>query len=148
MIAADKNYRHDADFEQRQLGRPSRKLMWLFALAVLLPSLYGFGSKFLEFVALAQGDAQGAFAITPILNYLLASCGFLLLFGWAAIHGMFKDVEEPKYAMLENEAWLDRLADDQGRLPGRMPPGAIDAPSARSAANRLRVFGDRSDSYE
>lgn len=81
--------------------------MLLMALAVLLPSLYGFGTKFLEFVALFRGDVDGAFAISPILNYLLASTGFLLLFAWAAIHGMFRDVEQPKYMMLENEARLD-----------------------------------------
>jgi hypothetical protein len=42
-----------------------------------------------------------------VLNYLLASMGFLCLFGWAAMHGMFRDVEQPKVTMLENEARLD-----------------------------------------
>jgi hypothetical protein len=89
-------------------GRNRRRLvMLLMALAVLVPSLYGFGTKFLEFVALFRGDVDGAFAISPILNYLLASTGFLLLFAWAAMHGMFRDVEQPKYVMLENEARLD-----------------------------------------
>jgi hypothetical protein len=89
-------------------GRGRKRLvMILMALAVLLPSLYGFGTKFLEFVALFRGDVDGAFAISPILNYLLASTGFLLLFGWAVLHGMFRDVEQPKYQMLENEARLD-----------------------------------------
>lgn len=124
MIAPGRNP-DDAGYRGRQLRRPSRKLMWLFALAVLLPSLYGFGTKFLEFVALFRGDIDGAFAITPILNYLLASFGFLLLFGWAALGGMFKNVEQPKYAMLENEAWLDQI-ESSGRpggaaLPARQP---------------------------
>lgn len=51
--------------------------MLLMALAVLLPSLYGFGTKLLEFIALFRGDVDGAFAISPVLNYLLASVGFL-----------------------------------------------------------------------
>ena len=76
-------------------------------LAVLLPCLYGFGSKFVELVALYRGDSDGAFAIAPIVNYLLASAGFLLLFGWAAFNGMFRDIEQPKHTMLENERWLD-----------------------------------------
>ena len=56
---------------------------------------------------------EGAFAISPIVNYLLASFGFLLLFGWAALGGMFHDIEQPKYTMLENEARLDQQDDGQ-----------------------------------
>ena len=72
-----------------------------------MPSLWGFGSKFLEFVALARGEVDGAFALTPVVNYLLASFGFLCLFCWAALNGMFHDIEQPKVTMLENEARLD-----------------------------------------
>ena len=62
------------------------------------------------FVAIVffHGPAMfGAFAITPIVNYLLAGCGFLLLFAWAARNGMFRDIEAPKFQMLENERRLD-----------------------------------------
>ena len=51
----------------------------LFAVAILVPSLWGFGDKFREFVLLARGDVDGVFAVTPVINYLLASFGFLLL---------------------------------------------------------------------
>jgi hypothetical protein len=88
-------------------SRGYRLAMTLMALAVLVPSLYGFGTKFFEFIALYRGEPDGAFAIAPILNYLLASSGFLLLFGWAMLNGMFRDIEAPKHAMLENEARLD-----------------------------------------
>lgn len=91
----------------RQRG-VSRLVMTLMALAVLVPSLYGFGTKFIEFIALYRGDVEGVFAISPILNYLFASAGFLMLFGWAAAHGMFRDVEQPKRRMLANEEQLDR----------------------------------------
>lgn len=77
------------------------------AAAILVPSLYGFGSKFVELIRVYQGDADGAFAIAPIVNYLLASAGFLLLFGWAAANGMFRDLERPKLDMLAREAQLD-----------------------------------------
>jgi hypothetical protein len=92
-----------------------RVVMLLMAAAVLLPSLYGFGTKLIEFIALARGDVEGSFAISPVVNYLLASFGFLMLFGWAALGGMFRDIEQPKYAMLENEAKLDRAG--AGRPP-------------------------------
>lgn len=90
---------------------PARRLHgWVtlvMAAAILLPSLYGFGSKFVEFLALASGEVDGAFAIAPVVNYLLASLGFLCLFGWAAYNGMFHDIERPKVQMLENERQLD-----------------------------------------
>lgn len=78
-----------------------------FALVILVPSLVGFANKFREFILLYRGDVEGVFAITPIMNYLLASLGFFCLFLWAIYHGMFRDLEGPKYTMLENERMLD-----------------------------------------
>jgi hypothetical protein len=109
--------------------RRFRLVMLVMALAVLVPSLYGFGTKFLEFVALYRGDVEGAFAISPIVNYLLASLGFLCLFGWAVMQGMFRDMEQPKYTLLENEArldgdalWYDDLRlDDSARRRSQRP---------------------------
>ena len=80
----------------------------ILAVLILVPSLWGFGSKFLEFIAIFRGEVDGAFAIAPILNYLLASLGFLLLFLWATANGMFNDIERPKYRLLETEERLDR----------------------------------------
>ena len=64
----------------------------------------------MEFITLAKGDVDGAFALTPVVNYLLASLGFLCLFGWAACNGMFHDIEQPKRDMLESERQLDELS--------------------------------------
>ncbi len=80
----------------------------LLALLILIPSLWGFGSKFLEFIAIYRGDVDGAFAVAPILNYLLASLGFLLLFCWAVMNGMFHDIEAPKYTMLEIDEQFEK----------------------------------------
>lgn len=77
------------------------------AVVILVPSLWGFANKFSEFIATFSSDPDGAFAVVPIVNYLLASVGFLLLLAWAVLHGMFRDVEAPKYTMLENERRLD-----------------------------------------
>ena len=79
----------------------------VFALVILIPSLLGFANKFREFIMIYRGEVDGVFAITPIVNYLLASLGFFFLFCWAIAHGMFRDIERPKYAMLENERRLD-----------------------------------------
>jgi hypothetical protein len=80
----------------------------VFALMVLVPSMLGFVAKFIELVAVLQGDADGVFAITPILNYLLASLGFFCMLIWATQRGMFRDIESGKQAMLEQEMLLDR----------------------------------------
>jgi hypothetical protein len=79
----------------------------VFAVVILVPSFIGFANKFREFLMIYRGEVDGVFAITPIVNYLLASLGFFFLFCWAICHGMFRDIERPKYAMLENERRLD-----------------------------------------
>jgi len=79
----------------------------IFALVILIPSFLGFANKFREFILIYRGEVDGVFAITPIVNYLLASLGFFFLLCWAIGHGMFRDIEQPKYTMLENERQLD-----------------------------------------
>lgn len=90
---------------------PRRTFPWAMAGFVVLflgPSLFGFGIKFGEFIRAFSKDQGGAFAIPPMLNYLLASLGFLCLLGWAGVRGTFHDLEGPKYEMLERERRLDR----------------------------------------
>src|SRR5690349_20029615 len=87
---------------------PGRLLKAFFALLILVPYMNGFCTKFWELVVICRGDMTGAFAIAPIVNYLLASAGFLLLLGWAAANGKFHDIARPKQTLLENERWLDR----------------------------------------
>jgi hypothetical protein len=79
-----------------------------FAVLILLPSMFGFATKFYEFVQTFRGESGGIFAITPMVNYVLASLGFLCLLVWAALNGMFRDLERPKELMLERERLLDR----------------------------------------
>ncbi len=120
-------------------ARPaSQWVMLVMAAAVLVPCLLGFGTKFLEFIALYRGDAEGAFAISPILNYLLASFGFLLLFGWAALGGMFHDVEAPKYTMLENETLLDEDALPRGFIPLKTPASSAARPGRTVTGRKPR----------
>ncbi len=91
-----------------QRSRQWRPLVKLLATVLVLgPCLYGFGNKFWELINTYRDDADGAFAIAPIVNYLLASTGFLLMFVWAAANGMFRNIEGPKQTMLDNEARLD-----------------------------------------
>lgn len=79
----------------------------LLAVLILIPSGYGFIGKFIELINVAKGEAGGAFAVAPIMNYLLASLGFLCMLMWAAGRGMFRNIETPKHQMLAREAQLD-----------------------------------------
>jgi hypothetical protein len=99
--------------ERDQDPRDARRRMWLTAIMgvlILIPSMYGFTGKFIEFVHIYRGEPGGEFAVAPILNYLLASAGFFCMLMWAAWNGMFRDVEKPKFDFLDNEDALDREA--------------------------------------
>lgn len=80
----------------------------LLAVLILIPSGYGFAGKFIELIHVFRGEPGGAFAVAPMMNYLLASLGFFCLLLWAARHGMFRDIEKPKFEMLAHEELLDR----------------------------------------
>ncbi len=106
-----KTARSELPSEDRDRSRAN----WItlaFAVPVLTVSCVGFAMKFNEFMHLFQGDPQGAFAITPIVNYSLASLGFLCLLLWAAVNGTFRDMEAPKRTMLERELELDRQTNE------------------------------------
>jgi hypothetical protein len=41
--------------------------------------------------------------VTPIVNYLFATAGFLCLLIWTAMQGTFKDLDAPSRKMFEDE---------------------------------------------
>jgi hypothetical protein len=92
--------------------------LFVTALAVVIFAFcaYGFGGKLVELIRLVKESdstaSEGVFAVAPLMNYLLASAGFLCLLGWAACHGMFHDIERPKETMLEYDRQLDKNSND------------------------------------
>ena len=92
--------------------RMRNRIVAIMAVLILVPSMLGFANKFRELIHVFQDDAAGAFAIAPIMNYILASMGFLLMLGWAAANGMFRDIEAPKQRMLQIEHALDARDSD------------------------------------
>ncbi|MCG8584246.1 MAG: hypothetical protein MI757_05990 [Pirellulales bacterium] len=92
------------------MNRSSRRSYITLALSllILIPSCWGFGSKLYEFFMTFGKDPNGAFAVSPIMNYLFASAGFFFMLLWATANGMFRNIEQPKRTMLETEAMLDR----------------------------------------
>lgn len=80
----------------------------IFAVLILVPCFIGFGNKLREFMLLYRGQVDGLFAISPLINYLLASTGFFFLFWWGIFNGMFANIEEPKRDFLRQEWALDQ----------------------------------------
>jgi cbb3-type cytochrome oxidase maturation protein len=84
--------------------------LWIFGPLVILVAGTAFIFKLIEFVHTATTtgpDAMGSF-LMPVLTYLLVAAGYLLLFLWAYASGQFRDVEGPKYRMLEMQDEIDR----------------------------------------
>lgn len=82
-------------------------LTWVFSACVLIPVILGFTNKFLDLILIVQGDEEGAFAATPIMNYLFATAGFFCLMLWTACQGAFHRLDEPSHTMFDNEQQLD-----------------------------------------
>ena len=85
---------------------------WIVGAAVLIPSILGFANKFLDLMIVASGDEEGAFALTPIVNYLLATAGFFCMLMWAVLQGAFHDLNQPSRQMFENELELEKRAEE------------------------------------
>ncbi len=93
---------------RERMSRGKRITLWVIAVGIIVPAGYGFVDKFVQFVRTLDSEQGGHFTIIPIANYLLVTAGFVCLLIWAVTRGMFRDIEGPKYTMLEREAELDR----------------------------------------
>ncbi|MCK6483237.1 MAG: hypothetical protein HUU22_07330 [Phycisphaerae bacterium] len=92
----------------RSESRLKRIVLWFIAIGILAPACYGFTEKLILFILAVRRDQIAGFTIIPIANYLIVTAGMFCLLIWAAKHGMFRNVEQPKYDMLRREAELDR----------------------------------------
>lgn len=82
----------------------------VMAVLILGPAAYGFVEKLMLFILAVRRDLIGGFTIVPVVIYLIVTAGMVCLLIWAIHGGMFRDVEKPKFDMLEREADLDRKA--------------------------------------
>jgi len=94
------------------VSRGHRWFLLLFTLLFIVPAGLGFMNKLYDFLILSALEIKGQyqdsrFALIPLMNYLLMFLGMFCLLIWAIYNGMFKDVEAPKYSMLESERNLD-----------------------------------------
>ncbi len=94
----------------RDFSRAKSIFLWIFSILMVLTAGTAFLFKLIEFIFTATTDGPGALTsfLIPVLTYLLVSAGFACLFLWAYVTGQFRDVEAPKYRMLEMNAEWDR----------------------------------------
>ncbi|MEZ6058657.1 MAG: hypothetical protein R3C01_18300 [Planctomycetaceae bacterium] len=79
----------------------------VLGVVILIPSMAGFVNKFYEFFHATHDNPDGAYVLTPMVNYVLASGGFFCFLIWSTGQGMFHDIEAPKQTMLDRESELD-----------------------------------------
>jgi hypothetical protein len=92
----------------------ARRIVLAFFLFATAVSGVGFSVKIFEF-ADDLADQKGLkFAGAHLLTYAVVAVGFLALLAYTFLMGHFRDVEEPKYDLLEKErrhdAELPRLS--------------------------------------
>ena len=84
-----------------ELGaKPRRAIHVFFVIAVTVAGCM-FTFKMYSFLKTVKRDELAGFAFDPILIYAFVAMGFLCLLAWAYLTGQFRDVERPKYDMLE-----------------------------------------------
>lgn len=81
-----------------------------FAAVVLVVAGVGFVYKMSEFAATIVKDEIEGFGAVAIGVYLTGALPLLFLTLWAILSGRFRDIERPKYRMLE----LDREIEASG----------------------------------
>lgn len=65
--------------------------------------------KLFSFMKTIKRDEMAGFAFDPIITYGFVAMGFLFLLAWAYMTGQFRDIEGPKYEMLERFKEQERL---------------------------------------
>jgi nitrogen fixation-related uncharacterized protein len=92
-------------------SRGRRIFLWFFSIAMILTAGTAFTMKLIDFYITATREGAAALGsfLVPVMNYLCIAAGFAALFVWAYSRGQFRDVEAPKYRMLEQ----NRLCDEE-----------------------------------
>ena len=84
------------------------RITLLLAVLILIPSGYGFVGKFIELIRVYQGEADGAFAVAPMMNYLFASLGFAWQTGYAP-PTCISQFSVAGFRLEHNTAWVPRV---------------------------------------
>jgi len=94
---------------ERDRSRATRIFLWIFSIVMIVTAGSAFTMKLIDFyiTATREGSAALGSFLVPVMNYLCIAAGFAALFVWAHSRGQFRNVEEPKYRMLEQNRLCD-----------------------------------------
>ena len=100
-----------------------RSVLACFVLAITCAGGM-FVFKLFSFMKTIKKDELAGFAFDPILIYAVVTVGFLCLLAWAFLTGQFRDIERPKYEMLERCDAQDR-SERTGHLGGPLAESEV-----------------------
>lgn len=105
-----KDENHSDETWNRDSGATRRvhRFVWGFGVIMVLIAGGGFIFKLIEFLTAFNSGEPFQFSIIPVMTYLIVAAGFGCLFMWAYLSGQFKDIEGPKYRMLEMQEEFDK----------------------------------------
>jgi len=108
------------DGVQRGNDRPFTPLHAFFVLIILVAGgLFCF--KLFAFLSTIKRDELAGFAYDPVLTYGFVAMGFLCLLAWAYLSGQFRDIERPKYDMLERFERQERAEAERAEHAKEVP---------------------------
>ena len=89
-------------------------VVFVFSIAVMVIAGTAFIYKMTEFaMTIVKDDIEG-FGAVAVATYLIGMLPIVFVTLWAAFAGKFRDIERPKFRLLE----LDRLIERGGPLRG------------------------------
>lgn len=94
--------------------KPNRFVFW-FSIVVILMAGSAFLFKLIEFAITFSQSESIRFALIPVMTYLIVAAGFASLFFWAYLTGQFRNIEGPKFRMLEMQDEIDAAARKAGK---------------------------------
>ncbi|MFT5284191.1 MAG: nitrogen fixation-related uncharacterized protein [Planctomycetota bacterium] len=77
-----------------------------------------FTYKLFTFMKTIKKDELAGFAFDPLIIYAFVAMGFICLLAWAYMTGQFRDIESPKYEMLEKFERFEEQERAERRLTG------------------------------
>lgn len=90
--------------------------LWVIVVTIgLVVAGSGFVFKLVEFIRVAQNQDAEGFAVVPVVIYFCVTSGFICVFIWNYLRGGLRDVEKPKYRLLERHDEIDRHDNAIGR---------------------------------
>lgn len=110
----------------RPANRKNASVVAIFCGLILVSGALGFGFKLFEMISTIFESPDYRFALPPVLTYLFVAAGFFCMLIVATLRGMFRNVEAPKYRMLELESAYDAEEDRAAVLAAGRPEGEKD----------------------